>query len=106
VGFVRAGQAVRLRYEAFPYQKFGHQPGHVVQVSRTPLAPAELAALSLPAALSPGEALFRITVALDPAGGQLLPLVPGMRLQADVLLETRRLVEWLFEPLLGLKGRL
>ncbi len=106
VGFVRAGQAVRLRYEAFPYQKFGHQPGHVVQVSRTPLAPAELAALSLPVALSPGEALFRITVALDAAGGEALPLVPGMRLQADVLLETRRLVEWLFEPLLGLKGRL
>lgn len=106
VGFVRAGQAVRLRYEAFPYQKFGHHPGHVVQVSRTPLAPAELAALALPVALSPGEALFRITVALDAADGQPLPLVPGMRLQADVLLETRRLVEWLFEPLLGLKGRL
>jgi membrane fusion protein len=29
-----------------------------------------------------------------------------MRLQADVLLERRRLIEWLFEPLLGLKGRL
>jgi membrane fusion protein len=27
-----------------------------------------------------------------------------MRLQADVLLERRRLVEWLFEPLLGLQG--
>jgi membrane fusion protein len=29
-----------------------------------------------------------------------------MRLQADVLLERRRLVEWLFEPLLGLRSRL
>jgi membrane fusion protein len=45
-------------------------------------------------------------VALDAATGEALPLVPGMRLQADVLLERRRLVEWLFEPLLGLKGRL
>lgn len=106
VGFVRAEQAVRLRFEAFPYQKFGHQPGHVLQVSRTPLAPAELAALSLPVADTQREALFRITVALDPAPGEALPLVPGMRLQADVLLERRRLIEWLFEPLLGLKGRL
>lgn len=106
VGFVRADQAVRLRYEAFPYQKFGHQPGHVVQVSRTPLAPAELEALSLPVAPNQREALFRITVALDPADGEALPLAAGMRLQADVLLERRRLVEWLFEPLLGLKGRL
>lgn len=106
VGFVRAEQAVRLRFEAFPYQKFGHQPGHVVQVSRTPLAPAEMAALSLPVAETQHEALFRITVALDDAPGEALPLVPGMRLQADVLLERRRLIEWLFEPLLGLKGRL
>jgi membrane fusion protein len=110
VGFVRPGQPVRLRFEAFPYQKFGHQPGHVLQVSRTPLAPAELAALSLPAAGRDGdgerEALFRITVALDAPVSEPMPLVAGMRLQADVLLERRRLVEWLFEPLLGLKGRL
>jgi membrane fusion protein len=106
VGFVRPDQTVRLRYEAFPYQKFGHQPGHVLQVSRTPLAPAEMAALSLPVAAPQREALFRIRVALDAGSGETLPLVPGMRLQADVLLERRRLIEWLFEPLLGLKGRL
>jgi membrane fusion protein len=38
VGFVRPGQPVRLRYEAFPYQKYGQQGGPVLQVSRTPLA--------------------------------------------------------------------
>jgi membrane fusion protein len=105
VGFVQAGQAVRLRYEAFPYQKFGQQIGHVTQVSRAPLTAGELAALALPAVGAGGEPLFRITVALDalPAGMQL---AAGMRMQADVLLERRRLVEWLFEPLLGLRHRL
>jgi membrane fusion protein len=109
IGFVRPDQPVRLRYEAFPYQKFGHQAGKVVQVSRTPLAASELAALSLPVTLDDGrerEPLFRIVVALDPPTGPVLPLVAGMRLQADVLLERRRLVEWLFEPLLGFEGRL
>jgi membrane fusion protein len=108
IGFVQPGQAVRLRYEAFPYQKYGHQPGHVLQVSRTPLAPSELAALALPALAANaagGEPLFRITVGLD-AAESAMPLAPGMRLQADVLLERRRLVEWLFEPILGLRGRL
>jgi membrane fusion protein len=104
VGFVRAGQPVRMRFEAFAYQKYGHQPGHVVQVSRTPLAASELAALALPAAAGGGEPMFRITVALDPAPVPL-PLAAGMRLQADVLLERRRLIEWLFEPLLGLRSR-
>jgi membrane fusion protein len=105
IGFVRAGQRVRLRFAAYPHQKFGHQGGHVLQVSRTPLAASELAGLSLPAQQAAGEPLFRITVALDePALPQ--PLVAGLRLQADVLLERRRLIEWIFEPLLGLAGRL
>ena len=107
IGFVQPGQAVRLRFEAFPYQKFGQQPARVLHVSRTPLAASELAALALPASAGPGpgtEPLFRITVALE--GEPVAALAAGMRLQADVLLERRRLIVWLFEPLLGLKGRL
>ncbi len=106
VGFVQPGQTVRLRYEAFPYQEFGQQPGHVLRVSRTPLAANELAALALPAVGVGSEPLFRITVALDPAPRTSMALAAGMRLQADVMLERRRLVQWLFEPLLGLRSRL
>ena len=104
VGFVRAGQGVRMRYEAFPYQKYGLFAGTVVQVSRTPLAASEVAALALAPAGGAAQPLFRITVALEeagPSGAPALPLVVGMRLSADVVLERRRLVEWLFEPLLG-----
>lgn len=112
VGFVRAQQAVQLRYQAFPYQKFGQQSGSVLQVSRTPLSPAELAGLNLPAALSQGpgsEPLYRITVKLDrqtvSAYGQAQPLAAGMQLDADVMLERRRLIEWIFEPILSLAQR-
>ena len=108
IGFVRAHQAVQLRYQAFPYQKFGHHTGEVVQVSRAPLQPAELASLALPAG-GGNEPLYRITVALDrqsvAAYGQAQALVPGMQLEADVQLDRRRLVEWLFEPVLGIAGR-
>lgn len=110
VGFVRPGQSVRLRLEAFPYQKFGPLEGRVLQVSRTPLAAGELATQALAGVqpVRPGEALFRITVALDEAALSQWPqpLAAGMRLQADVQLERRRLVEWLFEPLFGLQQRL
>ncbi len=114
VGFLRPQQEVRLRFEAFPYQKFGHQSGHVLQVSRTPLAVPELAGLPLagPADADgrPAEPMFRITVAMDSpelnAFGTTQPLVAGMRMEADVLLERRRLIEWLFAPVLGLGHRL
>lgn len=110
IGFVRPEQPVRLRLAAFPYQKFGHVSGRVTQVSRTPLGASELAALALVPGAMPGagggQPLFRITVALDDAAdAPALPLVAGMQLQADVALERRRLIEWLFEPALGWRSR-
>lgn len=109
VGFVRPDQTVLLRYQAFPYQKFGLQSGQVTQVSRSPLQAAELAGVSLPKSAGEGEPLYRITVTLDrqavAAYGQDQALAPGMQLEADVLLDRRRLIEWLFEPLFGLAQR-
>jgi membrane fusion protein len=112
VGFVRPSQRVQLRYQAFPYQKFGHHAGQVLQVSRTPLQAAELAGLPLPEAMkgaASAEPLYRITVSLDrqavQAYGQAQPLVAGMQLEADVLLDRRRLIEWIFEPLISVTGR-
>lgn len=114
LGFVRPGQQVLLRYEAYAYQKFGHQTGRVLQVSRTPLQSSELAGVPLAGVANfsdvSGEPLYRITVALDQqtvtAYGEPQPLVAGMQLDADVRLERRRLIEWMLEPLLGLTGRL
>jgi membrane fusion protein len=107
VGFVRPDQSVLLRYQAFPYQKFGHHAGRVLQVSRTPLPAAEVAGLALGEAAN--EPLYRITVALDAqtvqAYGRAQPLSPGMQIDADVLLEQRRLIEWIFEPLISVAGR-
>src|SRR5690606_12003167 len=104
--------AVQLRYQAFPYQKFGHHGGQVLAGSRTPLQASELAGLPLPQSFKEApsaERLYRITVALDAqtvrAYGQARPLAAGMQLEADVLLDRRRLIEWIFEPLLSVSGR-
>jgi membrane fusion protein len=107
LGFIRPEQAVRLRVAAFPHQKFGHQAGVVRQVSSTPLQAGELAAL--PLANRPNEPMYRVTVALERqhvlAYGREQPLAAGMQLEADVLLERRRLIEWMFAPVLGIAGR-
>jgi membrane fusion protein len=107
VGFLRAQQPVLLRYQAFAYQKFGHQRGRIEQVSLAPLQPAELA--GQPWSGTVREPMYRITVALDsqqvPAYGAQQPLAPGMQLDADVPIDRRKLYEWLFEPVLGMAGR-
>lgn len=106
VGFIREGAAVQLRYQAFPYQKFGHQQGVVRRVSRSALGPAEQAVLLGEAQTR--EPLYRVVVSLQrqtvTAYGDEQVLLPGMALEADILLERRRLVEWVFEPLYSLRG--
>ena len=106
IGFVRAGQEVLLRYLAYPHQKFGMYKASVTSVSRNPMLPGEL---GFTPADGNREPVYRIKVALDGqsirAYGQLEALQPGMQVEADILLDRRRLIEWIFEPLLSLAGR-
>lgn len=105
LGFLQAAQPVRLRVQAFPYQKFGLQAGTVLQVAQAPSQPAELAAWPLPASTIAAQPWYQVSVGLAresvDVAGQPRPLLPGMLVEADVVLEQRRLIEWLFEPLLG-----
>ena len=107
IGFVQEGDDVLLRYAAFPYEKYGQKHGVVRQISRSTLAPAELKDMD-PTVVS--EPVYRIRVTLDEdsvlANRQRLPLQPGMRLDASLMLEHRKLYEWIFSPLLELRGRL
>ncbi|MGU7785156.1 HlyD family secretion protein [Burkholderia sp. PU8-34] len=107
IGFVRVGARVALRYEAYPFQKFGQQFGHVTEVSRTALSPQEVANLTGRANVP--EQLYRVVVALDrqdiDAYGKREALRPGMALEADVLIDKRRLIEWVLEPLYALGRR-
>ena len=107
IGFINPGDHVLLRYQAYPYQKFGHQLGKVARISRSALSPNELGALMGGAQNS--EPFYRVTVALAKqaltAYGKPELLKPGMLLEADVLGEKRRLIEWVFEPLYSLKGK-
>jgi len=106
VGFIRAGQEVLLRYPAFPFQKFGSHRARVLSVSRTAIAPAEL---GFAPADGSREPLYRVKVALEAqtvtAYGRAEPLQAGMQVEADVLLDRRRLIEWVFEPIFSLAGR-
>jgi membrane fusion protein len=110
IGFVRPGDKVLIRYQAYPYQKFGHQQGTVETVAKTTLPTNELNGLPNPQGGNASESLYRVTVKLAAqtvnAYGKPQSLQAGMLLDADVLQEKRHLYEWVLEPLYSLSGKL
>jgi len=108
VGFVAPGDAVLIRLAAYPYQTFGQQRGVVQTVTRSALPEGQMNDGA--AAQDDKESMYRITVSLEtPARGpqgQTLALRPGMRLDADLLQQTRPLYQWAFDPAYRLSGKL
>jgi membrane fusion protein len=109
IGFVKSGMPVLLRYEAFPYQKFGQFKGVVREVSKASVRPEELSTSLLPAG-SGGEPIYKLRATLDEqavqAYGKETPLRAGMTLEASVVIERRHLYEWVLDPLYSITGRL
>jgi multidrug efflux pump subunit AcrA (membrane-fusion protein) len=94
LSLVRPGQDVKLRYDAFPYQRFGVRSGVVRWIGPGGLVPAESAA-------------FRAFVDLDQTsisvGERPRALVVGMGGRADVLVGRRSLASYAFEPIRQLR---
>jgi hypothetical protein len=91
--FIRRGQSVQLRYDAFPNRTFGLGQGKIVSVSLLPAA----------------DGFYRAQVVLErdyvQAFGERIALRPGMSFTGDVVIERRSMLEWLFEPLKSLGAR-
>lgn len=96
MGFVRPGAPVLLRYDAYPYQLFGIYRGTVVEIDRG-------------ASADVGSGMHRVLVRLDSltarAGGRVYPLQPSLKVDATLVLERRRLIEWMLDPLKQLTAR-
>jgi membrane fusion protein len=111
IGFLRVGQKVLLRYQAYPYQKFGHYDGVVANISGSSTSPAELPPqlTGLTSLFGATEPVYRITVNLArqdvTAYGKPIALQPGMQLDADIVIERRQLIEWVLDPLYSFTGK-
>lgn len=106
IGFIAKDQRVKVRFAAFPYQRFGIYEGQVAVISKHVLLPSELPT----AVIELKEPVYRLTVNLDKqyvnAYGTTFPLQAGMSLEADIILENQTLFQWILDPLTSLKGRM
>ncbi|HUH24530.1 MAG TPA: HlyD family efflux transporter periplasmic adaptor subunit [Brevundimonas sp.] len=97
IGFIQAGQHVRLAIDAFPYERFGTVAATVESISSAAQVEGE------------EEPVYLIRLSVrEPwieAFGRRQPLLPGMTLTARITGERRSLMEWLLEPLFAVRGR-
>jgi hemolysin D len=114
IGFVRVGQEVAVKLDAFPFTRFGALRGKVVAIAAAAVdeqqAKRSLANATTPGntpdSTSPGQApsfVFPVTVAIDTAAmrvdGAVIPLTPGMTATVDIKTESRRVIDYLLSPL-------
>ncbi|WP_320174774.1 HlyD family type I secretion periplasmic adaptor subunit [Maridesulfovibrio sp.] len=92
IGFVRAGQDVEIKLEAFPFTEYGIIDGSLRHVSGDAVQTEE------------GELYYNARVDMKQSyilvNGKKVNLSPGMRASAEVKIRQRRLIEFFLSPLL------
>lgn len=113
IGFIQVGQQVKLRFQAYPYQKFGQGVGEVISISENTLNPQDLVNLGefgQNISAEQNQPVYLVKVKLSQqtvkAYGENKALKVGMAFDADVMQEKRKLYEWVLEPLYSISGKL
>jgi membrane fusion protein len=101
IGFVREGDPVTLRFDAFPYQRYGSVRGQIREISHASLAGQDAGDANSAGIKADGG--FRVRVLLPAqyfvASGQRFPLRSGMKVDTQFIQERRSLLAWLTDPL-------
>lgn len=94
VGKLKTDQGVKLKYDAFPYQRYGVKYGRVAWLSPASIETKEGASFRARVEIADREVLIQ---------GQSRPLVAGMSGKAEIVIGNRSLIEYVLEPLRQLK---
>lgn len=94
VGKLKTGQGVKLKYDAFPYQRFGVKHGRLSWLSPAAVVTSEGAQFKAHVEIGGADMLTE---------GQPRALAAGMSGKAEIVVGSRSLIEYIFEPLRQIK---
>lgn len=104
IPYVKPGDVINIRYDAFPSDKFGQFPGKILSISSVPTSRQELSEYTnVNNGTNQQElALYKTIVKIENKtfnyNGKTLSLSNGLKAQAVVFLEERPLYMWMFTP--------
>jgi len=92
IGFIRPGQSVTVKIEAFPYSRYGTIKGKVLSLSRDSVKRSE----------QNPELIFPAQIELEEnhiiIGDKPVILTPGMSITAEIKISRRRVIDYLLSP--------
>ena len=94
LGKLKTGQGVKLKYDAFPYQRYGVKYGRVAWLSPAATSSVDGATLLAHVEIAERELVVQ---------GQSRPLIAGMSGKAEIVVGNRSLIQFVLEPLRQLK---
>lgn len=94
LGKLQTGQGVKLKYDAFPYQRYGVKYGRVSWLSPAATNSTEGSSLRAHVEIAERELMVQ---------GQSRPLIAGMSGKAEIVVGNRSLIQFVLEPLRQLK---
>ncbi|MFV7496578.1 HlyD family secretion protein [Klebsiella michiganensis] len=104
IPYVKPGDTINIRYDAFPADKFGQFPGKVISIYSVPASRQEMAEYTnvnngtSQQELALYKAIIKIKDKTFSYNGKTLTLSNGLKAQAVVFLEERPLYMWMFTP--------
>lgn len=113
VPFIHPGDKVNIRYDAYPYEKFGQFSGEIASLSRVPATDSEMMSYKGSSPITgqqPKEAYYKTIVTLRDqvlhSEGRRLPIGNGMSAEVTLFLEKRPLYQWILSPYYDIKRSL
>lgn len=105
IPYLKIGDSINIRYDAFPADKFGQFPGEIISISSMPASRQEMSEYtnvnngSTQQELALYKAIVKIKDKKFSYKGKTLSLSNGLKAQAVVFLEERPLYMWMFTPI-------
>ncbi|OVG40087.1 HlyD family secretion protein [Klebsiella pneumoniae] len=105
IPYLKIGDSINIRYDAFPADKFGQFPGEIISISSMPASRQEMSEYtnvnngSTQQELALYKAIVKIKDKEFSYKGKKLSLSNGLKAQAVVFLEERPLYMWMFTPI-------
>lgn len=110
VPYISINDKINIRYDAYPYQKFGQFSGTIMSISTVPASNQEMSTYSNSPLTQNNisyRAFYKVVVSLDEQKidkiNKNIQLTNGMKADATLFLEKRPIYQWMLAPFYDIK---